>query len=192
MLEKIILPKIGLIRVRAVSQRDIESLQRGLKATPYRGNRVLALLSKMFSLAMEWGWRPDNAAKGVPRYHEDKPETWLTSEQVDDLLAALDAYPDQSAADALRLLIVTGAREGEVLSATWDQFDLERGFWTKPSHHTKQKKIEHTPLSDAALQLLQRMHATRTSAAVFPGQSGAGTGQAQEVFNDLEAGGAHP
>ena len=79
-----------------------------------------------------------------------------------------------------------------MLSASWDQFDLERGFWTKPSHHTKQKKIEHTPLSDAALQLLQRMHATRTSAAVFPGQSGAGTGQAQEVFNDLEAGGAHP
>jgi integrase len=173
MLEKIILPKIGLIRVRAVSRRDIESLHRGLKATPYRGNRVLALLSKMFSLAMEWGWRPDNAVRGVPRYHEDKRETWLTSEQVDDLLAALDAYPDQSAADAIRLLIVTGAREGEVLSASWDQFDLERGFWTKPSHHTKQKKIEHTPLSDAALQLLQRMHATRTSAAVFPGQKGA-------------------
>jgi integrase len=53
-----------------------------------------------------------------------------------------------------------------------DQFDLERGFWTKPSHHTKQKKIEHTPLSDTALELPRRMHATRTSAAL-PGQKGA-------------------
>ena len=173
MLENTILPKIGSIRVRAVSRRDIESLHHGLKTTPYRANRVLALLSKMFSLAMEWGWRSDNAVKGVPRYHEDKRETWLTGEQVEDLLAALDGYPDQSAADAIRLLIVTGAREGEVLGATWDQFDLKRGIWTKPSHHTKQKKIEHTPLSDAALQLLHRMHASRTSLPLFPGQKGA-------------------
>ena len=173
MLEKIILPKIGSIRVRAISRRDIESVHRGLKTTPYRANRVLALLSKMFSLAVEWGWRSDNAAKSIPRFHEDKRETWLTGEQVEDLLVALDAYPDQSAANAIRLLIVTGAREGEVLSATWDQFDLKRGIWTKPSHHTKQKKIEHTPLSDTALQLLRRMHLTRTSLPLFPGQKGA-------------------
>src|SRR3974390_2010050 len=51
------------------------------------------------------------------RYHEDKQETWLTGEQVEDLLAALDGYPDQSAADAIRLLIVTGVHEGEVLGA---------------------------------------------------------------------------
>jgi len=168
MLDNIILPKIGAIRVRAVTRRDIETLHHGLKETPYRANRVLALLSKMFTLAMEWGWRADNVAKGIPRYPEDRRETWLTSEQVEALLEALDNYVDQSAANAIRLLILTGAREGEVLSATWDQFDLKRGTWTKPSHHTKQKKIEHTPLSKIAVQLLQRMNASRTSAALFP------------------------
>jgi integrase len=175
MLEKIILAKIGSIRVRAVTRRDVETLHHGLKETPYRANRVLALLSKMFSLAMEWGWRADNAAKGIPRYPEDRRETWLTSEQIEALLKALDNYQDQSAADAIRLLILTGAREGEVLSATWDQFDLKRGIWTKPSHHTKQKKIEHTPLSKTSLQLLERMNTSRTSTALFPaGQSAKG------------------
>ncbi|HEX6502899.1 MAG TPA: site-specific integrase [Terriglobales bacterium] len=170
MLEQIILPKIGLIRVGAVSRRDIEGVHHGLKETPYRANRVLALLSKMFSLAMEWRWRADNPVKGVPRYPEDKRETWLTVEQVEALLGALDNYADQSAANAIRLLIVTGARESEVLTATWDQFDLKRAIWTKPSHHTKQKKIEHTPLSDTAMQLLRRMNEARTSAVLFPGQ----------------------
>lgn len=170
MLDKIVLPKIGPIRVSAVSRRDIEGVHHGLKETPYRANRVLALLSKMFSLAMEWRWRADNPVKGVPRYPEDKRETWLTAEQVEALLAALDNYADQSAANAIRLLIVTGARESEVLTATWDQFDLKRAIWTKPSHHTKQKKIEHTPLSDTAMQLLRRMNADRTSAVLFPGQ----------------------
>lgn len=173
MLEKIILPKIGSIRVRAVTRRDVETLHHALKQTPYRANRVLALLSKMFSLAMEWGWRADNAAKGIPRYPEDRRETWLTAEQVEALLEALDNYADQSAANAIRLLIVTGAREGEVLSATWDQFDLKRGIWTKPSHHTKQKKIERTPLSRSARELLRHMNAARTSPALFPGQKGA-------------------
>jgi integrase len=168
MLNKLILPKIGNLRVRAVIRRDIETLHHGLKETPYRANRVLALLSKMFTLAMQWGWRADNVAKGIPRYPEDRRETWLTAEQVEALLEALDKYTDQFAANAIRLLILTGAREGEVLSATWDQFDLKRGIWTKPSHHTKQKKIEHTPLSRTAVQLLQRMNVCRTSAALFP------------------------
>src|SRR5947209_17402 len=153
MLERIILPKLKALRVRAVTRRDIETLHHSLKETPYRANRVLALLSKMFSLATEWDWRPDNAAKGIPRYPEDRRETWLTAEQVEDLLTALDNYSDQSAANAIRLLIVTGASEGEVLRATWDQFDIKRGIWTKPSHHTKQKKIEHTPLSEEAPHL---------------------------------------
>jgi integrase len=169
MLNKLILPKIGNLRVRAVTRRDIETLHHGLKETPYRANRVLALLSKMFTLAMEWGWRADNVAKGIPRYPEDRRETWLTAEQIESLLAALDNYSDQSAANAIRLLILTGAREGEVLSATWDQFDLKRGIWTKPSHHTKQKKIEHTPLSKSAQQLLQRMNSSRSSGTLFPG-----------------------
>jgi len=173
MLKNIVEPAIGTLRIRAVTRRDIETLHHGMKKTPYRANRVLALLSKMFTLAMEWGWRGDNPVKGIPRFAEDKRETWLTAEQVEDLLSALNAYSDQSAADAIRLLIVTGAREGEVLSATWDQFDLKRGIWTKPSHHTKQKKIEHVPLSQRALQLLKRMQAQRTSPALFPGKDGA-------------------
>jgi integrase len=172
MLDKIILPHLGSLRVRAVARRDIETLQRELKPVPYRANRVLSLLSKMFSLAMEWGWRTDNAAKGIPRDPEDRRENWLTAEQVEDLLAALDAYADQSAADAIRLLIVTGAREGEVLAASWDQIDLKRGIWTKPSHHTKQKKIEHTPLSETAMQLLRRMASKKTGPALFPGKKG--------------------
>ncbi len=59
--------------------------------------------------------------------------------------------------DAIRLITVTGARKGEALLATWDQFDLERGVWTKPSHNMKQKRVEHVPLSDQAIAFLKSM-----------------------------------
>jgi integrase len=159
--------------VKAIGRRDIEALHHSLKATPYHANRVLALLSKMFGLAVEWGWRPDNPTKGIERYHEEKRQTWLSAEQLASLEGALDSYADSDAADALRLVILTGSREGEVLNAAWDQFDLDRGVWTKPSHHTKQKRIEHVPLSTPALALLERMAARRNgSPYLFPGRYG--------------------
>ena len=114
--------------------------------------------------------RGDNPAKGVPRFHEDKRETWLSREQLQKFALALHSYPEQDAADALRLLILTGAREGEVLSASWPMFDLQRGIWTKPSHHTKQQKIEHVPLSEAALLILRRMFKDKDGVHLFPGR----------------------
>ena len=170
MLNNIVLPKLGDLRVSRVGRRDVEKLHASLKATPYHANRVLSLLSKMFSLCHEWGWRADTPTKGIPRFHEDKRELWLTTEQLENLKRALAEYPDQNAADALRLLILTGAREGEVLSAEWEQFDLKRGVWTKPSHHTKQKKIEHVPLSRVALDVLTRMEKAKTGPYLFPGR----------------------
>ncbi len=170
MLKNIILPKLGKRRVSAVNKRDVETLHNSLKKTPYQANRVLALLSKMLTFAMGDNMRPDNPAKGIERFKEDKREAWFSREQLQAFALALDNYAEQDAADALRLLIVTGARPGEVIGASWPQFDLQRGVWTKPSHHTKENKIEHMPLNDAALLILRRMAEHKTGFHLFPGR----------------------
>lgn len=172
MIDNIIRPRLGSLRVTAVSQRDIESLLTAFKSVPYRANRTRSLLSKMFSLAIEWKWRLDNPVHGIPRFQEDRRERWLSREELRRFTQALDEYPDQNAADALRLLLLTGAREGEVLKAEWPQFSLPRGVWTKPSHHTKGKKEEHIPLSAPALELLKRMRPKNATGPLFPGANG--------------------
>ncbi len=78
MIDKAILPVLGERRVRDVTRREIEDLHIRSKDRPYRANRVLALLSKMFSLAMQWEWRTDNPVKGVERFPEEKRYRWLT------------------------------------------------------------------------------------------------------------------
>jgi integrase len=172
-IDGVILPRLGTLRLAAVSTRDVERLHRELKGTPYRANRVLALLSSMFSEAMRWKWAKENPARGVERYQEHRRERWLQDEELKALNTALDKYPDQSAANAIRLIALTGSRKGEVLKAKWDEFDLERGVWTKPSHHTKQKKVEHVPLSSAALELLSRMRPKDgATGPLFPGKDG--------------------
>ena len=71
MIDRIVLPRLGHKKVDDAQGRDIQALHVAMKDTPYQANRVLALLSKMFSLAMKWGWRSDNPVKGIERYHEE-------------------------------------------------------------------------------------------------------------------------
>ena len=157
MIDRIILPRLGSKKVAAVQSRDIQSLHVSMKKTPYQANRLLALLSKMLSLALKWGWRSDNPVKGIERFQEERRERWLSDRELSQLLSVLIAHPNERAANAVRLQLLTGARLGEVLKARWSDFDLERGVWTKPSHHTKQKRTEHIPLSGPTLTLLTDM-----------------------------------
>lgn len=169
---KIILPILGHKKVLHISRREIENFHLHLKKTPYLANRALSLLSKMFSLAVSWGWRHDNPVKGIARYPEEKKDRWLDKTELNRLWEILDRYPKHLTAYVFKLLLLTGARKGEVLQATWDQFDLEQGVWTKPSHLTKQKKKEHLPLSEHALKVLKEIKDLNQKGIIylFPGK----------------------
>lgn len=175
-----ILPSLGRKLVKDVRFSDIERLHRAMKKTPYAANRTAALLSKMFSLAIKWDWADRNPVIGIERYPEERRERFLQSAEIAQLSQALIEYvalaqrPNQAqkSVDAIRLLMLTGARRSEVLSATWVMFDFEGGVWIKPSSHTKQKKVHRVPLSPPALQLLQEIK-DRVGASdfLFPSRS---------------------
>ncbi len=170
MAKRHILPKIGRIKVADLTRRDVEELHQSIKEAPYQANRVLLLLSKMMNLAKGWEWRDNNPCEKVPKFHEDRRDRWLSTEEIERLCDALDQHSNQSAANAIRLMLLTGARRGEALTARWEDFNLELGIWTKPSHHTKQKRTEHVPLSAPAVQLLVSMkEANNGSPYLFPG-----------------------
>jgi hypothetical protein len=63
LLNGLVLPRLGQHQLKAVGKRDIEQLHSQLQATPYQANRVLAMLNKMFNLAMDWGLRSDNPVR---------------------------------------------------------------------------------------------------------------------------------
>jgi integrase len=169
------------LRVKDVTHADIEQLHRSMEKRPYEANRVLSLISKMFSLAIRWRWIETNPAQGVVRFEEQKRERFLLQTEIERLDAALSVYSAsrgdleaQDAADAIRLLLLTGARSGELMSATWNQFNLDAGVWTKPSSHTKTKKVHKVALSAPAVGLLEDIRARRDVPGhwVFPGRSG--------------------
>lgn len=171
LLMNIILPTLGRLKVIYITRREVETLHKHYQNTPYQANRALSLLSKMFNLAISWGWRDDNPAANIQKYQEEKRDRWLDQEELDRLWEVLDRHSDRMTTYVFKFLILTGARKGEALGATWAQFDLEKGVWTKPSHLTKQKKKEHLPLSEKAVEVLQivKKRTPKGSVYVFPG-----------------------
>lgn len=140
---------------------------------PIRANRVLTLVSTIFKLAViEEQWRSDNPARGVAHNPEHKRERFLSPAEIARLVTALNAYPGRGAAECLSFLLLTGARRGETMKATWGEIDLEAGHWHKPSHHTKQRRTHIVPLSGPARQLLHRIRPkdAKPDEPVFPGR----------------------
>ena len=117
-------PVIGALRVPEVQRKDIAALHHGLRDKPYQANRTLGVLSKMFSLAEVWGWRPDgsNPCRHVKRYKEHKRERFLSPEETERLGQVLRDVEEEmpSAVAAFRLLLLTGSRMSEIRDLRWD------------------------------------------------------------------------
>ena len=171
-----ILPALRNHKVADVTFTDIDALHRRLNYTPYVANRVISILSKMFALAIKWGLRTDVPTRGIERNPEPPRHRYLTVDELRRLSIALTEHDDPQAANIIRLLLLTGARLGEVRAMRWEQLDLEIGVWSKPSGMTKQKRQHRVPLSAPARQLLGDLRAAAPEGPpfVFPARSATG------------------
>jgi integrase len=175
-IERHIRPAIGRKKVAEVVWADVDALHRRItkagRAT--QANRVVAVASKMFALAIRWRMRPDNPAKGIERNVEQKRKRYATPTELKRLIDALDQHDDQQAADIFRLCLLTGCRVGEAMAARWDDIDLTGSKWTKPGSTTKQRTDHVVPLSAPAKQLLAELHRRTNAKWVFPADSAPG------------------
>jgi integrase len=182
-----VLPLLGSKLVAEVSRTDIDAFKRAIrdgKTAPKNGkgprsgfrggatvsggpgaaNRCLALLSKMFNLAERWGMRPENSnpVRHVEKYRENKVERYLNGDELERLSAVLaeaEATGSENpfAVAAIRLLLCTGARLGEILTLRWDYVDLDRGLITLPDSKTGRKPIYLNSLAVEVLSAVPRV-----------------------------------
>lgn len=78
----------------------------------------------------------------------------LAYERISDFVALLRKR-DATAALALEFAILTAARTGEVLGATWGEVDLGKAIWTIPAARMKAGKEHRVPLSPRAIEILE-------------------------------------
>lgn len=154
--EGYILPTIGKHRVSDVTRGDVEHLVARLPSTTR--NRVLALVSRLFTLAERWDWRAqnDNPARGVERSREEPRDRVLAPSELSALAAALNDLEDQYPAPvaAIRTAAVTGLRISEVLAIRWEDVEFETGRLTMPETKTG-RRVHDLPAP--ALEILSAL-----------------------------------
>ena len=165
---------------------DVAKLHAKLADRPETANRCLSVISSVWNWAARRDEvkREDNPAKGIERNPESRRERFLTSEEIARLgdtlrLAETAGVPwtvdeddpnakhvpkkvratvvDPHAAAAIRLLILTGARLSEILTARWDYVDWERGLLVLPNSKTGKKAIYLPAPALAVLEDLPRI-----------------------------------
>lgn len=185
-------------KVADVTFADCDSLHRKItrSGSPYAANRCKNVMTKMFKLAIQWGWRSINPASAVEMNTEQTRKRYMSADELARLTAALPKYRNRQFANIIRLLLLTGARRGEVRSMRWADLDLDKRdkddnptpVWNKPGSTTKSKTDHTLALSAPAHQLLSEIYDEQRGARsqwVFP--SSRHDGHVAELKDDWSA-----
>ena len=138
---------------------DLAALPTRLAHIPDQANRVLSVLRTLFRLAEQWQMRPPhtNPSTALRRYPEHKRERYLRVEELARLGVAIEAAEASGterpeALALVRLLLLTGARLGEIQALRWEWIDWRGKRLRLPDSKTGAKTIY---LSAAALAVLE-------------------------------------
>jgi integrase len=160
-------PKLGKMAVSEIVQADVlNTIQPIWISHTHTAGRVLNRIERVLDFANAKGHRTgDNPAanlrQSLPKASKISPtENYaaLHYEKVPELMSKLDKA-ESLAARAVRFLILTAARSGEVVGADWNE--IEGDLWTVPGARMKAGRRHRVPLSGAALDCLTDMPAKR-------------------------------
>ena len=171
-----IAPKLADVRIDKLRRSDVQRL---VDSIATGGRRATARKSKaIVSLLLGEAVRRDllqiNVAADVDVPPPAQRERILTMDERTRLLAAI-RQASQPGNDLLMLLLMTGARVGNVISMQWIDLDLAAGVWRIPASKSKSKRTTTLPLSSGAVAILGRRKSWRAGEPwVFPGFGKAG------------------
>jgi integrase len=118
----------------------------------------------------EYNPAPDLASAFAPHKREHYPH--LTINEIPEFLSSLASYSGSMLVKlAMRLLILTGTRPGELRQAEWAEFDFDNALWEIPAVRMKMRRPHMVPLPDQAITILKQIQPiSGRYQFVFPGR----------------------
>ena len=159
LLDRYIIEQLGDRLLETINRADVMRLHARMADKPPLANYAISVLSKLMSWAEDQGLRPlqSNPCFRLKKYRENSRQRFLSTEEYARLgatLAAVEKIDQENyyIAAAIRLLILTGARLGEIITLKWSYVDLERRMLRLPDSKTGQKIIRLNPQAVDALK----------------------------------------
>ena len=161
LLEKDVLPVWNKRKVVDIKRRDIVILlDRIAERAPIVRNRVHGALSRVFNFAAERGIIDDSPCTRIRKLPEKGRSRVLTDDEIKALWNALDLENKdidiyRVSKLALKMILLTGQRPGEICSMTWDEID-DQDFWTIPASRMKNNEPNRVPLCPMVLEVIEQ------------------------------------
>ena len=135
--------------------------------------RVKQRISAIFRYAVQVGYcdyNPVDALKDVLQTRRVQHRKHVKGEDLPGFLERLEEYQGYPITQqALKFIIHTFVRPGEIRSAEWSDFDLENRIWRIPAEKMKMNEEHLVPLSDQAIAILNEVSEyTGNYELVFP------------------------
>lgn len=159
-LEKEVQAPLGARHILTVTKRDIIDIIdiMAARGAPVHAGRVLSVISKMFNWAVERDYLENSPALKIKAPQKTgRRERVLSEEEITAFWKALDdpRHFSDLMVCALRLMLVTGQRRGEVLGMQASELDLKAKQWLIPAARAKNGRTHVVPLSDLAVSIIQ-------------------------------------
>lgn len=159
-------PKIGRLKLADVNEQRCAELYHSLRHAPVQANRTMAILRSWFNLAEDWGWRPRHSNPvHVKPTREEPRQRYPGPGESDRLVKALDETDDIYFVSYVWLLVLTGARPGEILRARWE-WVTDLGLALPEAKHRKKGRL--ITLSSAAREVLKSIPRQYKNPHIFP------------------------
>jgi integrase len=141
LLEKIILPEFGSVKVRAIRPSDLDTFYARLRRRGVSGSalsaqsvhHVHALIRRLLNQALKWGWIMTNPALNASPPRVDRVELEVPDAATVTQIINFAQERNPDIACFLRLAAVTGARRGELCAIRWRDFDKKGTLTIKHS-----------------------------------------------------------
>lgn len=158
LLDRDVMPKMRERRVDEISRPEVGILLDDVaKRAPVVANRVMSVMSSVFSWAVSEGLAQSNPVTGLKKRGTEKPkERHLDDEEIRALWSGLETTAPLYK-DIIRLILLLGARPGEVAGMRREEIDLDKALWRIPAERVKTKTAHVLPLVGEALAIVTRL-----------------------------------
>lgn len=177
-LDNDLIPNIGSRPVSRITRPDLVELVRKVEArgTLNAAGKIRQWLHQIFRYGLAKGAVEHNPATDLdvvaapPKARRHHPHVPLA--ELPELLEKLEAGRLSNLTRwAIRLLVLTAVRPGELRAAPWAEFDLEKATWTIPKERMKARRPHVVPLPRQAVAMLRQLkEITGDYTLLFPGQ----------------------
>ncbi len=121
-----ILPWFRGRQIAEITRGDVQEWFASLHPTPVAADRSAPVLSVIMARAEDYGYRPEgsNPCRDIRRYRRQGRERFCSADEVRRLGRVLQGHEARFPAHVaiIRLLILTGCRNGEILSLRWRDY----------------------------------------------------------------------